>query len=251
MNAQIQTVEETAFHAVPAAINLQFDGWRLRFNHNVTRRANSVWPNADLGRQTLAEKMDAVETFYRDHGALPRFQITSAALPTGLDDILANRGYAKSQVNDVQTAEIPHVLAASATAPALTVTLTPSWTPAWLDTYCAIEHVAAHRRPIYDAMWGRVRAAKAFGLVVLDGQPAAVGLCVADGGWAGLFNIATHPDFRRRGAALALLHGLGRVGVGAGSGQSLFAGAIAKRTGPGAVWAVGVLARCINTTIGS
>ncbi len=88
MNAQIQTVEETAFHAVPAAINLHFDGWRLRFNHNVTRRANSVWPNADFGHHSLAEKLDAVETFYRDHGATPRFQITSAALPTGLDDVL-------------------------------------------------------------------------------------------------------------------------------------------------------------------
>ena len=210
----IQTVEEIAFHAVPAAITLQFDGWRLRFNHAVTRRANSVWPNADFGHHTLAEKLDAVERFYRNHGATPRFQITPAALPMGLDEVLVDRGYAKTQVNDVQTAQIPQVLAASAIAPALT--LTPSWTPAWLDTYCAIEHVAAHRRPIYDAMWGRVRAAKAFGLVILDGQPAAVGLCVADGGWAGLFNIATHPDFRRRGAALALISGL----AGWASGQS-------------------------------
>ncbi|MBP7963439.1 MAG: GNAT family N-acetyltransferase [Caldilineaceae bacterium] len=204
----IQTIEETAFRAVPAAICLHFDGWRLRFNHAVTRRANSVWPNADFGRHSLAEKLDAVETFYRNHGTTPRFQITSAALPVGLDDFLANCGYAKSQINDVQIADTSQVIQASRAAPALPVTLTPSWTPAWLDTYCAIEHVAAHRRPLYDAMWGRVRAAKAFGLVVLDGQPAAVGLCVADGEWAGLFNIATHPDFRRRGAAIALIHAL-------------------------------------------
>ena len=105
----IQTIEETAFRAVPTAICLHFDGWRLRFNHAVTRRANSVWPNADFGRHSLAEKLDAVETFYRNHGATPRFQITSAALPVGLDDFLANCGYAKSQINDVQIADTSQV----------------------------------------------------------------------------------------------------------------------------------------------
>ncbi len=115
----------------------------------------------------------------------------------------------------MQTAEIPQVLARLRHR-ALTVTLTPSWTPAWLDTYCAIEHVSAHRRPIYDAMWGRVRAAKAFGLVVLDGQPAAVGLCVADGELGRALQHRHPPGLSTAGRGLGVDPRAGRLGVRAG-----------------------------------
>lgn len=201
-------VEQIAYWAVPPAISLQVDGWRLRFNHGVTRRANSVWPNADFGHLSLDEKLDTAERFYQGHGSVSRFQVTSAALPAGLDDVLADRGYIISQVNNVQGADTTEVIRRTASNPALAVTLTPTWTPAWLDTYCAIERIARHRRPIYDAMWKRVPGAITFGLVMMDEQPVAVGMSVAQDGWAGLFNIATRPDYRRRGAALALLHTL-------------------------------------------
>ena len=42
----------------------ELDGWRLRFGHGVTGRANSVWPNGD-GTLPLGEKIDRAEAWYR------------------------------------------------------------------------------------------------------------------------------------------------------------------------------------------
>jgi hypothetical protein len=39
---QITQIEALAANAIPAAIVQELDGWRLRFNYGVTRRANSV-----------------------------------------------------------------------------------------------------------------------------------------------------------------------------------------------------------------
>ncbi|MFL6013395.1 MAG: hypothetical protein ACJ74P_03775 [Gaiellaceae bacterium] len=56
----------------------ELDGWRLRFAHGLTGRANSVWPNGD-GTLPLDEKIDRAEAWYRARGLAPLFQLTEAA----------------------------------------------------------------------------------------------------------------------------------------------------------------------------
>src|SRR3954468_8290141 len=63
----------------------ELDGWRLRFAHGITGRANSVWPNGD-GTLPLDEKIDQVEEWYRARGLATLFQLTDAARPAGLED---------------------------------------------------------------------------------------------------------------------------------------------------------------------
>lgn len=45
-------------------------------------------------------------------------------------------------------------------------------------------------------------------LVKIAGRPAAVGMGVLERGQLGMFNMATHPDMRRRGAASSVIHAL-------------------------------------------
>ena len=45
----------------------ELDGWRLRFAHGITGRANSVWPNGD-GTLPLDEKIERAEAWYRERG---------------------------------------------------------------------------------------------------------------------------------------------------------------------------------------
>src|SRR5436305_9842815 len=45
----------------------ELDGWRLRFAHGITGRANSVWPNGD-GTLPLVEKIERAEAWYRARG---------------------------------------------------------------------------------------------------------------------------------------------------------------------------------------
>ena len=58
---QIQQVETLAANAWPAAEVQDLDGWRLRHTVGVTRRANSVWPNATEDGLAVLDKVDAVE----------------------------------------------------------------------------------------------------------------------------------------------------------------------------------------------
>src|SRR3954449_1078149 len=79
-STQFQTDELKAvaydFWLAPEVAEL--DGWRLRFAHGVSGRANSVWPNGH-GVLPLDEKLDHAEEWYRSRGAPVLFQLTDAA----------------------------------------------------------------------------------------------------------------------------------------------------------------------------
>ena len=57
-------LEQLSRAAWPAAQVDDLDGWQLRFNDGVTRRANSVWPNIHRGEIPILKKITAVEQFY-------------------------------------------------------------------------------------------------------------------------------------------------------------------------------------------
>src|SRR5262245_60336589 len=91
--ASVLEIEDVAFRAWPAAEVIELSGWRLRFTYGVTRRANSVWPNALRDTVALEERIAAVEAFAAERGIPPSFQLTAAAQPSELDAVLAARGY--------------------------------------------------------------------------------------------------------------------------------------------------------------
>ncbi|NJM07876.1 hypothetical protein HC891_19330 [Candidatus Gracilibacteria bacterium] len=70
----ILCIEELAANAVPAAVLQELDGWRLRFNWGVTRRANSVLAMR-AGWLPLAEKIAVAEDFYWRRDIPCRFQL--------------------------------------------------------------------------------------------------------------------------------------------------------------------------------
>lgn len=53
----ILQLETLAANAWPAAEVQRLGGWRLRFHHGVTRRANSVWPNLTPSEHALEEQL--------------------------------------------------------------------------------------------------------------------------------------------------------------------------------------------------
>ena len=62
------------------AVVQRVDGWLLRYAAGVTRRANSVWPNA--GRSlAVGEKIALAEAFYERRKVPCRFQLSPAACP--------------------------------------------------------------------------------------------------------------------------------------------------------------------------
>src|SRR6266511_4493265 len=82
----------------------ELDGWRLRFAHGVTGRANSVWPNGP-GTLPLDEKIERAEEWYRARGVPVLFQLTEAAQPAGLEEALVARGYEPGSAVSVRSEE--------------------------------------------------------------------------------------------------------------------------------------------------
>jgi N-acetylglutamate synthase len=212
---RIRLIEEIALASWPAAVVQPFDGWLLRFNDGITRRANSVWPNGAGHGQPLPSKLAAVEAFYRQRGLPARYQISPASEPDDLDTVLAGRGYLRVAPTLVQTAPLERM----ATGPDAGVVVRDGFDEDWFATYCRAENCNPREGVGREAILRRI-VGGGFALLRVDGEPAAVGLGVRAGAWLGVFSMATPPPFRRRGAATTVLQTLARWGRRHGASQA-------------------------------
>ena len=228
--ATIRLVEDLAANAWPAEIVQMVDGWRLRFNWGTTRRANSVWPNADDGALTLAEKLTLVEDFYARRQAPARFQVCPAAQPADLDARLVERGYRLDAPTLVQTADLATVLGRTEGGHGWTVQVAASLTETWFDTYRGVEQIEAKDTIGQRGILRRIGPATGYALATVAGQAAAVGLGVYERDWVGVFCMGTRTEFQRRGAARAVLHTLARWGQAQGATR-MYLQVMAKNSG--------------------
>ncbi len=208
-------LEELSYRAWPAEDVLHRDGWRLRFTHRVTRRANSVWPNASSGRRTLDDRIDAVEEFYGLRGAPPSFQISEAALPALLDERLAERGYAVESPVVIETMELARCCASPPDGRAR-VEVSARYGDDWLHLAVARGRFQGMERP-YRGILDRIGERAGFAVARRDDEPVAMGLGVVDDGWLGVFGMATVEEARREGFATRVLAALSEWGRGRGA----------------------------------
>lgn len=209
--AQIQQLETLAANAWPAAEIADVGGWRLRYTAGVTRRANSVWPNAAVGATAVAEKVAAVEAFYRARNLPARYQMSPAAQPADLDDDLAVRGYTAVARTAVQAALVTTILAQTPPLrlhPEFVIEVSEEFDEGWFAAYTAFAEEDASGFATRREIIQRISSLTGFALLRIDDQPAAVGLGVVEAGWLGIFCMGTAPAFRRRGAARAILRTL-------------------------------------------
>jgi ribosomal protein S18 acetylase RimI-like enzyme len=252
----VREVERLAAEAWPAAVVEELDGWRLRFNWGMTRRANSVWPNESDNRVPLLEKLEQVETYYARWGVPARYLICPAAQPVELDVILADRGYVCDARTCVQVAALCTVVACGRGSsrrgggengrtrrktprkrgppslrgvpaaigenvlppPAVAlcsgnVMVGEQFEERWFEVYRDAEQVPVEQAELRRGILKRIGLRTGYGVCEMEGEPAAIGLGVLGGGWLG----ATRPEFRRRGAASAVLHALARWGETGGA----------------------------------
>jgi len=214
---QVRLVEEIAMNAWPAETIQIVDGWRMRFNHGITRRTNSVWPNAWGGLVPLAVRMQMVEDFYARRGLPARYQITPAQVPEGLDEILESQGYEIEARTHVQISPIEKVL--DLAGPHGACRIIEGADEGWFRAYARAE---GFDEKSYDVRWAtisRTGPRHAYALLSVDGEDVAVGRAVLERGWVGIFGMSTHPDHRRRGYATTVLRTLADWGRREGAVQ--------------------------------
>jgi ribosomal protein S18 acetylase RimI-like enzyme len=204
---QIRLLEDIGADAWPAAATTWLEGWRLSLDTGVTRRANSVLPNAKRPTGDPDALIGEVERRYRAQSLCPCFKLTEAAKPADLDGRLEHRGYRREGHSLVLIAEARTIVPPHARQVAVALDDRPS--RVWLDACWPAEQYAAERSA-RQAVVERLRLPRAFGLARLGTTVGGAALAVADRGWVGLTAVHTLPRQRRRGVAQSLIRALAR-----------------------------------------
>jgi GNAT superfamily N-acetyltransferase len=206
---EILAIERVAFDAWPAAEVSALGGWRLRFNHGVTNRGSSVWPGPGPCDVPLEQRIEAVERFYAERGAMACYQVSPAADPPDLDGALAARSYEVFSPVSVEVADVGEVLA-RATPLEVDATCSDTLPEPWFDVSGRRGRFQEEAVAVYRALLERLHGRAGFALAKAGGQVAAVGLAVAAPPWVGVFSMLTLESYRRQRLAEAVLASIAR-----------------------------------------
>lgn len=207
----VRFLDELSANATAATTVQLLDGWLLRAAPEYPfRRSNSTLPHGGE-RIGLETRIAMVEDFYR-HRELPvRFQMSPAALPEGLDDMLETHGYEIEEPTLVLVAETARVVERTRRDDVRDVTVGEG-----IDEYWAAEYASAYgddemgriRLRAYAHLLQRLAPAIATAVLPVDETPGAIGLGVLERGWTGVYAMGTRRAARRRGAGTAVVHAL-------------------------------------------
>jgi ribosomal protein S18 acetylase RimI-like enzyme len=210
----VRAIEAVSYRAWPPLDAAEVDGWVLRAAGGVTGRANSVWPRA-AGGLAIDDKLAAAESFYVRHGLPLVLQLSVTSQPADLAGLLAERAYAvRAAPRAVQTAPLEAVAAVGEPG---AVRIAEAVHETWYAVLSAVNGAFSRHAATARALLAGVTQPSAYAVLTLDGAPAAAGRAVLDGPWLGVFNMATLPEFRRRGAARAVLAALAQWGRARGA----------------------------------
>ncbi len=198
-----KTLEEYTCRTWPALETIELDGWLLRFANGVTGRANAVYPLYPAKRDIL-EKIKHVEQHYRSRGIKPAFKLVeSLPLHRTLDSILKQHGY--TFYNDSRVMAV--ALGEDIPRPKHQVTL-ESFNDAWMTDYGRIYPERGTQTPTYRELLMSPIGQRIYASVWADGQRVAVGVLSSSRAYAGIYCMATHPDYRGRGMATSIVQAM-------------------------------------------
>ncbi|MBP2414389.1 ribosomal protein S18 acetylase RimI-like enzyme [Arthrobacter stackebrandtii] len=203
----LDLLESLMAAAWPALESSTADGWVLRSAGGVTQRANSVWP-AEPASDELAALRSA-ENWYAGRRQPVIFQLTRREENAPLEALLDTQGYSQQSETIVMTSPVPPAApvpgAAAPEGAAIRVEVAGTPSEEWLELWWRVDgrggaaEKQTARRILLGASSLYATARSSEGVAVGTGR-----LTLVDG-WAGVYGMATHPDFRRQGVASAVL----------------------------------------------
>jgi ribosomal protein S18 acetylase RimI-like enzyme len=191
-------VEEAGLNALQTQKQLFYDGWLLRVSPGKAKRARSVNPHF-ASSLPLPGKIAYCERAYEERGLPVLFRMTPFVQPPDLEDALAARGYGAFEETWVQTATLDRP--PDVPEPGDDVELSAPDVPVFVEAAGDLrgsppEQRAAHRERLEHAAMPR-----RFVVVRAGGRPVCTGLVALEDGLAGIYDLVTAPDARRRGHA--------------------------------------------------
>lgn len=191
-------IEELSLNSSAPPGQLLYDGWIVRLAPGKAKRARSV--NPFFGSTLpLDEKLAHCKALYAQAGLPLLFRITPFCQPADLDLELERRGFALLETTSVQATTIPKLGPQKIEAEPLA---------GWIDAVARLRGSTAAQREAHRARLDGLPLEKRAFAVREAGEVVATGLIVVEGDCAGLFDILTHPEVRRRGHAHRIVEAL-------------------------------------------
>ncbi len=190
----VRRFEAVGFRAWPAAA-VTYDGsWQVRLTAgHPSRRLNSVVPLDPADTRDIDIRLEKARKRFEAYGRPLTIRETPLA-PPALIDSLRQKGWQR----------VEEVLVMAADLAGLTLPDTMDHLPShdigrFVDASLSIHERPADLRPGFFELLDGIRPNK--GMFVLEdgGRPVSNVLCVQDGVMAGLFDVGTLPDARRKG----------------------------------------------------
>lgn len=209
MPAEVAALERACLTALPAP-RQAFDGpFVAKLFLGGTGRGNAVSsldPAPDPG---LPARVARIEALYARHGLPCRFRLTPLD-PPGLEPLLIGRGYAEGEETIVHAGPLPAEPDRAARC------LDGPW-PDWMAVVATAEYQTEARRAEKLRLPELLATPGGWFLLREDGVDAACLFAVVDGPWCGIFDLATRPEFRRRGLGERLVRAAAHWAAGLGA----------------------------------
>ncbi len=209
MTLDTRRLEELSLNSSAPPGQLLYDGWLLRLMPGKAKRprsVNAVYPSM----LPLDVKIAHCERLYGAARLPALFRITPFCLPANLDADLERRGYGRFDTTSVECAPIRLEQAGAEGAAGMNLR---AWVEAVGDLRgTSPEHRVAHLARL-EGMPLPVRGVA----VQVAGRVVATGLTIVEDDCAGLFDIATHEQARRKGHARTVVAALLRAGYELGA----------------------------------
>jgi ribosomal protein S18 acetylase RimI-like enzyme len=210
VSPDLRRLEELSLNSSAPPGQLLYDGWLLRLAPGKAKRARSV--NAVYASALpLAQKIAYCERTYGAARLPALFRITPFSQPSGLDGELERRGYGLFDMTSVEAADLDPAKLRTDPAAAPLMNLR-----AWVEAVGELRGSPPDHRSGHLARLEGMPLAMRAVAIERAGRVVATGLTIVEDDCAGLFDVVTREDERRRGhartvvgALLAAAHGLG------------------------------------------
>ena len=200
MRPDPRRIEELSLNSSAPPGQLLYDGWLLRLLPGKAKRSrsvNAVYPSS----MPLAEKIAYCERLYHGAGLPALFRLTPFSQPATLDAELERRGYGRFETTAVEAAPIVRERLDGAGAQ-------PMELAAWVEAVGTLRaSPIAHRSAHLARLAGMPLQLRAVA-IKSEGRVLATGLTIVEGEHAGLFDIITSDESRRRGHARSVVASL-------------------------------------------
>jgi ribosomal protein S18 acetylase RimI-like enzyme len=203
MSPDARRLEELSLNSSAPPGQLLYDGWLLRMLAGKAKRArsvNAVYPST----LTLDSKITYCERLYAKAGLPALFRITPFSQPAKLDAELERRGYGRFDSTAVESATIDPRRFREGSAQVMDLAR-------WTEAVGELRGSPRQHRTAHLARLQGMPISVCAVAIETAGRVVATGLTMVEDDSAGIFDIVTHDDERRRGHARSVMASLFRV----------------------------------------